>query len=375
MNRRIIAIFIAFTVLTGAFYACNKPNDNITQNTDTFDKAAMLADYADNMIVPGYKSLQSELAKLKTASDAFVNSPSDATQAPLKEAFKNAYLQYQRVVAFQFGPAETALLDIYANYAGGIDYSFATAGQLTGFSVDTATIENNISSGTYNLATNSRSVLYSQGFPALGYLYFAPGAAGKFSTNTAARIKYVNDVLSRLTTLVDGVVGAWPTYRTEFIANTKTNVGSPIGNIVNQIAYQLDITKGPRIGWPLGKASNGTTFSDKCEGFYAGISAALAKENIASLKKVYTGSTAGRGLADYLKALKKETLNADVLAQFDITISALQQINDPMSASITTQTTTIDAAYKEVQKLLTLIKTDVASATAVQITFTDNDGD
>ena len=46
-----------------------------------------------------------------------------------------------------------------------------------------------------------------------------------------------------------------------------------------------------------------------------------------------------------------------------------------MSASLISQPAAADAAYKEIQKLLTLLKTDVASATAVQITFTDNDGD
>jgi len=159
------------------------------------------------------------------------------------------------------------------------------------------------------------------------------------------------------------------------VANTKTNVGSPIGNIVNQLAFQMDVLKGPRIGWPLGKQSNGIVFATKVEAYYAGISAALAKESLAALKKMYTANGSGKGISDYLVALNKAALNTEVLAQFDVALAALQLVPDPLSATLISQPTLADNAYKEIQKLLTLLKTDVASATAVQITFMDNDGD
>jgi predicted lipoprotein len=171
-------------------------------------------------------------------------------------------------------------------------------------------------------------------------------------------------------TLVNGVANDWPNYRAQFISNTQTSSGSPIANIVNQLAYQMDMMKGPRIGWPLGKQSNGIVFATKCEGYYAGISADLAEENLIALKKMYT-----TGIADYLISLKKETLNNDVIAQFDVTIEKLKNIPEPMSHTLTSEPAVVDAAYKEIQKLLTLLKTDVASATAVQISYTDNDGD
>ena len=89
------------------------------------------------------------------------------------------------MAVFQFGPAETALLDNFLNFSGGLDYNFNTAGAITGFSIDSVTIENNITSGTYDLTTMTRNSFYSQGFPALNYLFFGPNAISKFSTNTA----------------------------------------------------------------------------------------------------------------------------------------------------------------------------------------------
>lgn len=376
---RKVSLFIASLALVSiGFYACNKEDSG--SGTDTaivngFNKTTMLTYYADNSIIPGYAAMQQKIAALQTASDAFLATPSTTTQAALKTAYTETHLQYERITAYQFGPAETALLDIFLNFSGGLDYSFTTSGQLTGFSVDTATIESNIITGSYDFSAMTRSSFYSQGFPALNYLYFEPDAIAHFSTGAANRIKYVNDVLTRMKTLVDKVAGEWTAYRSTFIANTKTNVGSPIGNMVNQLAYQMDMMKGPRIGWPLGKQSNGIVFATKCEAYYAGISVALAVENLSAAKRMYTASGSGKGLSDYLVALNRSQLNNDVLAQFDAAIAKLSLVPDPLSTSLITQSATVDAAYKEVQKLLTLLKTDVASATAVQITFMDNDGD
>jgi predicted lipoprotein len=115
-------------------------------------------------------------------------------------------------------------------------------------------------------------------------------------------------------------------------------------------------------------------FADKCEGYYSGITASLAVANLTSLKNYYTGGS-GDGIAEYLVVLQKGELNNEVLAQFETALNALKTIPDPMSEAFTSNASLVDNAYKEVQKLLTLVKTDVASATAVQVTYMDNDGD
>ena len=64
-----------------------------------------------------------------------------------------------------------------------------------------------------------------------------------------------------------------------------------------------------------------------------------------------------------------------ISSQFDITITKLETIPDPLSNSLVAEAAVVNTAYGEIQKLLTLIKTDMASATGVQISFMDNDGD
>jgi predicted lipoprotein len=371
--KKISASFIALSILLTAFISCSKPENKNNNTVNGFDKSAMLASYADNLIIPAYATMQQKIAALHIVSDAFIANPNGSTQAAVKTAYTETHLQYVRIAPFNFGPAENALLDNFLNFSGGLDYNFTTDGELTGFSVDTIAINNNINSGEYDLKKVDRIELYSQGFPALNYLYFGNDALTKMDSK---RAKYINDLLTRMKNLVDQVGNEWVGYRAAFVGNTQTSSGSPIANIVNQLSYQLDLLKGPRIGWPLGKQSNGKIFETKCEAYYAGISMALAIENLNSVKRLYTGNNiSGKGLSDYLIALNQSTLNSDILAQFDVALAKLKAIPEPLSTTLLTDPTKIDEAYKEIQKLVTLMKTDVASATAVQISYADNDGD
>lgn len=356
-KQYILTTFVTAIILL--VMACTKTDTPGADTDRTFDKTAMLTGYADNLIIPGYSSMQEKLDLLETSLTSFLASPTATNQQQLKEIFKEAYLQFQRISVYQLGPAENGLLNNFLNM----------------FPADIATIENNISSGNYNLLVNSS--VDEQGFPALDYLLFSEDALQQFNEPSSAnRKKYVHEVLTRMKTLGGTVLTEWNgTYRSQFIANTRTDVGSPIGFLVNQFAFEMDQLKGPRIGWPFGKQSGGVVFADKSEAYYAGLSLPLAIENLSSLKNAYTGGGSGKGISDYLVALGKQELNTEVVNQFDVTINKLKAIPEPLSTAFTGHKDAVDAAYKEIQTLLTLLKTDVASATGVRITYQDSDGD
>ena len=348
-------------LITTLLSACSKDKgttDPVQSSNDAF-KTAMLTHYADAIIMPAYADLTAKLSALETQVNLFLDQPSAATLEAVKPAYKAAYLSYEATSAAYFGPASALLFNNYLNT----------------FPATPDKIEKGIVSGNYNfeLPVASDSI---QGFPALDYLLFAPQAIEKFSgTPGAARKKYVRDVLTRMKTLVGSVDTQWKgTYRTTFANSLKTDVGSSIGFLVNQFAYEMDLMKGPRIGWPFGKLSNGIVFADKAEGYYSGLTKDLAVANLTSLKTYFTGGN-GKGIDDYLILMNKEALASQVVSQFDVAISALQAIPQPMTDSFSKNPGAVEEAYRQVQKLLTLIKTDVASATSVQITYQDNDGD
>lgn len=346
------------------FYACGKGSNegNDTDSaavTDEF-KMAMLTNYADTLIIPAYTALQTKLSSLETAANVFLTTPSVSTQNTLKIAFKDAYVSYESVSFAYFGPGGNNSLNNNLNV----------------FPTNTSRIEAGIASGTYNFTVpiSSDSI---QGFPALDYLFFTSDAVTKFTDAGAAnRKKYVQDIVTRMKTLVTDVLSQWKSaYRTGFIANTKLDVGSSMGYLINQLAFEMDQLKGPRIGWPFGKQSGGTTYPANCEGYYGGFSLSLAVANLSALKNYYTGGN-GRGIDDYLVLLGKTSLNSTVTSRFDGAIAALQAIPEPLSASFTNGNSTyVDAAYTKIQLLLTSLKTDVASATSIRITYQDSDGD
>jgi len=360
-KRFVLSTMLALSVML--FFACSKSdddsNDNNPSGTDEFKKG-MLVNYADNIIIPGYTDFIAKMDLLEAAVNAFLDNPSAATRDALKAPFKTAYLAFENVSMPYFGPAAALQLNSYVNT----------------FPAATSKIEAGVASGTYNFTQPGISDSL-QGLPALDYLLFSDNAVEKFTTDTHAanRKKYVRDVMDRIATLSGNALSQWnSSYRTTFVNSLKTDVGSSIGSIVNQLAFEMDALKGPRIGYPFGKQSNGIVFADKAEAYFSGISGGLAVANLTALKNYYTGAS-GDGIADYLVLLKKEQLNTDVLAQFDIAINALKAIPAPLSEAFTGSPATVEEAYKQIQKLLTLLKTDVASATGVQITYMDNDGD
>ncbi|MFD0764341.1 imelysin family protein [Mucilaginibacter lutimaris] len=362
MNKLRIGIFLGITAFAIGFAACSKSDSSANKPDPTengFDKTAMLTNYADNLIIPAYTNLQTQLGVFETAVNSFMATPTFANQQALKTVFKDTYLKFEHVSVNQFGPAEAAL---YTNFTNT-------------FPTDSAAIEGNITRGTYNLTANS--TIGQQGFPALDYVLFSPFHLNDFSgPNAANRKKYVQDLVARLKTLTGNVLTGWQnTYRASFIGNTRSDSGSPIAFLINQFAFEMDQLKGPRIGWPFGKQSAGTMFPNNSEGFNAGISVALATENLVSLKAMFNGNGSGKGMSDYLIALKKDKLSSDVMTQFDKAINALKAVPDPYATAMSVNKTQIEAAYREIQILLTLIKTDVASATGVRITYQDTDGD
>jgi len=349
-----------------AVVSCGKKGTGVEEPvTNGFDKAAMLTNYADNLIIPAYTDLQSQLLLLSPAVNTFLTTPNTANQQALLLVFKNTYLAFEKTSFSQFGPAETILFTNFVNMLP------AT----TNDNSDLSKIEANISSGIYDFTQNT--TVNQQGFPALDYLLFSADAIQKFTAaNSANRKKYVQDILARIQMLNTKVADDWKnTYRAQFVSNTKSDAGSPIGYMVNQFAFEMDQLKGPRIGWPFGKQSGGIVFANKCEGYYSGISLALAIQNLTNLKLVYTGGTAGKGFSSYLTALNKEQLNKDILVYFDNALNKLKAIPDPLSSSLTNNQAAVDAAYKDIQTLLTALKTDMASALSVRISYVDNDGD
>jgi hypothetical protein len=100
---------ILLLLLCGVFSVAVSPVIQIL-STIGFDKSAMLQNYADNLIIPGYASLQQKLALSNRCKMPFLLLL-QFRGCRFKNGVAALYVQYENVAAFRLA-GETELLDI-----------------------------------------------------------------------------------------------------------------------------------------------------------------------------------------------------------------------------------------------------------------------
>lgn len=376
LNKRICIIFcIAISGLL--FTQCKKKSgkDDLTPES-SFDKAGMLANIGENIIVPAYTNLKLAVDSLDRATDVFIQNPSTLSLEAIQAAFIKTYIRYQSASCFEFGPADAQLLRASFNI----------------FPCDTPKINSKIIAGDFNFSTvNDIDV---KGFPAIDFLLFNSNQnsaliLGRFinSSNATNTKSYLRALVNELKQKTDAVNTGWSTtggnYITAFKNNEGSSVGSSLGLLVNQFNFDFENLKNARIGIPLGKKSLGTPFPNKVEAFYSAQSLTLAIAQLKSIENIYLGRDVnnkdGLGFDDYLTSLDAQhplgPLNEVIKNKIAAAKIKLTAIQGPLSEAIKNDPASVDAAYAEIYQLTVLIKVDMPSAFGVMITYEDNDGD
>jgi predicted lipoprotein len=110
----------------------------------------------------------------------------------------------------------------------------------------------------------------------------------------------------------------------------------------------------------------------------------LAERQLMAFKEMYEGNGSngsnGVGLYEYMACLQTKAANGDLLAdaindQFQLIASSLSAIPAPLSQSLVSNKPLVETAYSNLQMMVPLIKYELTSALAVQISYQDNDGD
>jgi len=369
-------LFIALSIIVFAV-GCSGDGDGGDGNTtDTFDRAAMLTNWADNIIIPAYNNYQAKVNALSASASDFNAEPTEANLVTLRESWLQAYKAYQHVAMFEIGKADELKLLSYANT----------------YPADAAHINSNIANGTYNLSLYDE--FPSQGFPGLDYIL--NGLANNdadivafYSTNTnAAHYKqYLTDLTTRLKTVADAVLTDWTSgYRDTFIAGTGTSVNSAVNVMTNNFVKHLEKdVRTPKIDIPAGVLSNGLTYPDKVEAYYKNnVSKELLNEAITASKnffngKHFTSETTGPSLKNYLDAVNAvrdgQKLSDIINNQYTTVLNTIGALNNSFSQQITTDNTKMVAAHDALQKNVVYIKNDMLQAINMQPDYVDGDGD
>lgn len=366
-------IVAALLLCVAVFAACNKNESEPRQND--FDRKAMLQNAADNIIIPAYTNFQSELAELEVAVQLFTGSPDEEKLSGIQAKWRDAYVAWQQVELFNFGPAESVSLRNYFNI----------------YPTDINLLNSHVQSGTYNLEELSSNKV--QGFPALDYLINGAGSNNSeivalYTTdaNAANYRKYLTDVLAIMKTKTDGVRSEWDTYKQTFVESDGTGAGSSTSLMVNEFIMHFErFVRSGKFAIPAGVMS-GVPAPEKVEAFYSKqLGVTLAKIALKALSdfymgKAFSGGQQGPGLHTYLLSLGTNnqnitTLDANIQSQFGVIETKINSLGNSVYDAIVNNRQSVLELYDEFQTQVRYLKVDMTSAMGLTITYTDNDGD
>jgi predicted lipoprotein len=352
MKHIIFGLFVSALFL---ITACNKD-----KNKDEFDKAALLQNFADNIIQPRYADFKTKIDSLEILFIAFQSNPTEAKFEDVKAHWEACYLSFQRVKTFDFGPA------MNSGFKGAIGT----------FPTDTTQISSNIAAGTYNLstATNADAV----GLATLDFLFYQTDAYLKITTSQFYS-QYCLDVIQKMKAETDAVVNAWTTFKSTFIASTGNESTSMFSMLVNDFCQDWEEAKAAKLGIPLGKYSLGIQRPEYIEARYSGYSLPILKASLSSIAEIYSGigfnGQDGVGFDDYLIGLKKENLNTSIKSTFQTIDGLFSPFNSTLEIELTQNQTALENLFNAISEQVIFIKTDMTASFGILITYQDNDGD
>ena len=355
-------------------FACSS-SDDTTIDPDpgpdpdpaSFDRGVMLANWADNIIIPSYEAFSASLNDLESAFADFNTTTDQTNLDALRAAWLDAYKAWQYVSMFENGPAETILL----------------RSQINTYPTDVLLISSHIANGGYDFALPANRD--SKGFPALDYLLFglADNDADILSAFDADHLTYVQDIIDDMQANTDQVLSDWnSTYRDTFVANDGSSATASTDRMVNDfIFYYEKFLRAGKMGIPLGVFS-GTQAPTTVEAYHnAEVSNELFLEGLQAVQDFFNGkhfasADTGESLSSYLITLDQPSLSQQINVQFNSARNGVSGLfpfrmelenNDPAIAML--------AAYDEVQKAVPVLKVDMLSALSISVDFVDADGD
>jgi hypothetical protein len=357
-----LLLFIAASCLT---LSCEDNNGTADPCSIDFDQESLFTRLADELIIPAYQQLKTATNDLELAIDAFAEAPDLERLQAVQARFKTAYLAWQTAAPFEFGPAEAILLRSTVN----------------NFPANINQIQQNIEQEDWDL---DASDTYDKGLPTLDYLLFGTGTEAEqiliYFQDTPAALQYVQEISSQIADKVETVLQDWTTgaYREAFITNTGTAAGTSLSLVINNLNQHFEDLRRDKIGIPSGILTLGFTNPEKVEAFYSGLSLELAKTGLKASQDFFT-SRNGLSIEDYvfeIGAKKREQLLGEVIsAQYQLAISALEQIVAPLSEEVDQNPDEVLAAYQALSLQVINLKTDLPSVLCVAITYVDNPSD
>jgi putative iron-regulated protein len=314
----IVAVLLLHAVVPLSAHAQEPPSE-----------AAVAAAYVDNIVVPTYTLLAQRLTALKGAVTTLKQAPTDANLQAARAAWSAARQPWEWSESFLFGPVSSLALD------PALDTWPISEDNLT-----------DLLTGTSPLTAEDVAALEPEvkGYHSLEMILFGEKGAKQASALTPRELQYAELVAGDMVTIGQTLVTAWtvgidgePAFRTLVAGAGPSNAlySSPsavieellvgITDILNEVAEE-------KIGLPLDNRD-----PSLAESWYSQTSIDDYRNNVRGALQAYTGALPDKTAAVSLQALVKAqdpALDADIVAGFQRTLTALDGIPTPFEQSI-----------------------------------------
>lgn len=341
-------------------YACTSSNLEV-EKPQPFERKDLLRHYTDDLIIPAFNNLQTNVDALQKAAETLAAQPTLANLSILQSAWTKSQLAFQTTNAYNFGSASES------------GSRMRLVQEIGTFPISVKKIETNIAKG---LPVPNDTNYDARGLLAIEYLIFDDNGDNQRILDgliTASREVYLRKQIANLKDHVDGVVKGWATYRETFINDEGTAAGSSISNLYNEFLRSYEALETAKVSLPLA-ASAGQTPPSPVEAYYSGQSLDFIRAHFAALENIWRGRDAkadGPGFDDYLKTVAGgPALVTSTEAQLAAIRQALTDLDGASSLTkqIQTNPTKVQKLQTELQKGSRFFREDMSSLLGLTVT-------
>ncbi|MEC8615855.1 MAG: imelysin family protein [Bacteroidota bacterium] len=340
--------------------------------SQTFDRKALLTNWANNIIIPLYENFNTNLTALSDEITKFNETPNLDNLKLVREKWLDAYKSWQHVEMFNLGKAEETYFQSKMNV----------------YPSDKERIERNLTNETYNLDNPNNND--AQGFPALDYMLYGSDESDekivdKYLLENKKYNTYLSSLIDKMVSNTSVVVNDWNQNKDTYINSTENTSTSSINKITNDFIYYYEkLFRANKIGIPAGVFS-GSKLPDRVEGYYSKIySKDLALEAMSAIEnffvgKKYNSEEKGESLESYLNFLNSEkngtSLSESITDQFKVAKETIDKLNNDFASQVNEDNNKMLVAYDEIQKGVVFMKTDMLQSLSISVDYVDADGD
>lgn len=356
-RTRLVAVVCAAGLVLGA---CSSDSSSSSDGGGSGDRSAdqktLLTGMADNVIVPGFQKLASDLDALQGSVDDLCTTPAAEGLTTARDAWRETADVWQRMRPAATGPAMDARLM-----------------SAIGFDARPETIDKLLASDdALDGAALAKTGANVRGLNAVEYGLFAEGSEALAAPGEPGdrRCQYLSGVVALAAEAADQVASDWQTYRDTFISATGSSIDASLSRTLNEVTHRIQEIDEKAIRDMAAAKTYGDLASARQDG--------PARYTLGERKALFAGVTDligddQTGLAGMVAERSTET--ADRLV--DATEAAAEAVNalpDSVEAAFE-DPDGIAKAADAIAELKVLIFTEVAAQMSVTVTFSDSDGD